>query len=64
MGIFRVGIVWVGVILDENFLCWAFSGWKLSGENHPDGNFLGGSFPSTELDDFSNYGIFGYISAI
>ena len=59
MGIFRVRIVWVGVILDENFLCWWFSGWKLFGENHP-----GGSFPSTELDDFSNYGIFGYISAI
>ena len=43
MEIFRVG-----VILGENFSLVGFSGWELSGGNHPGENFLGGSFSSTK----------------
>ena len=39
MGIFRVGIVQMGVILVGNFLSCEFSEWELSGRNHP-GGFL------------------------
>ena len=42
-----VEILWMGVILGGNFPRCEFSGWYLSGGNHPGGNFLGGSFPST-----------------
>ena len=45
---------WVGVILGGNFLCWEFSGWELSRGNHPDGNFSGGSFPSTRFKHTEN----------
>ena len=38
-----VGTVRLGVILGANFPWWWFSGWGLSGGNHP-----GGSFPSTQ----------------
>ena len=37
-----MGIVPMGVILDEDFLWWGFSGWEFPGGNH-----LGGSFPGT-----------------
>ena len=42
MEIFEVGVVLVRVILGGNFPSLGFSGWELSGGNHP-----GGSFPST-----------------
>ena len=42
-----VEIFRVGVILGRNFLWWEFSVWELSEENHPGGNFLGGSFHVT-----------------
>ena len=68
MGIFRVGIVQVGVILGRNCpggsypgwefsLVGIFSGWELSGGNHPGGNFPGGSFPSTSATPCCNYSL-------
>ena len=43
-----MGIVPMGVVQGDKFLCWGFSVWELSGGNHPGGNFAGGRFPSTE----------------
>ena len=58
MGIFRVGIVRVGVILGGNCPVGSYPGWKVSlvgvfwvgivRGNHPSGNFLGGSFSSNK----------------
>ena len=47
MAVFLVGNVRVGVILVEYFPRREFSGWELSGGNHPGSNLPGGSFHVT-----------------
>ena len=49
-----MGVVRVGLILGENFLWGKFSGWKLSGGNHPGSNFSGGSFHVTEISSHNH----------